>query len=181
LELPSTDSNAPLFLVKASSLLHDMTDHKYHKDPAAAQSKVTLFLQSLSIDQPTIDEIFAIIDAVSFTQEKKKIDGNTLQQPMSLIARIVQDADRLDAIGAIGIARCLTYGGAFNRTLHMPPSDDDDDNVESKGTTIQHFYDKLLHLKDMMKTDTGKKMAAERHEFMEVWLERFYDEWEGKK
>lgn len=100
--------------------------------------------------------------------------------PMSLVAKIVQDADRLDAIGAIGIARCLTYGGAFNRTLHVPPRDDNY-NVESKGTTIRHFYDKLLHLKDMMKTDTGRKMAAERHEFMEVWLQRFYDEWEGKK
>ncbi|UCE92956.1 MAG: phosphohydrolase, partial [Flavobacteriaceae bacterium] len=124
-----------------------------------------------------------IIKYVSFKSSLEDKSENTFESPE---LKIIQDADRLDAIGAIGIARAFNYGGFKNRALYDPEIDpvlnmDKESYKKSKAPTINHFYEKLLLLKDMMNTDTGRNLAEERHQFMELYLKQFYQEWEGER
>ena len=149
------------FLVELGAWLHDLGDHKLHGGIDRSGELIGTFLASLAVDPAVIDRVVEIVSQVSFSKGKK---------PSSIEAEIVQDADRLDAIGAIGIARCFAYGGSRNRILYSP-----DDN-ESKDSSVQHFYDKLFKLKDLMNTESARLMAKQRHSFMEEYLVEFYRE-----
>lgn len=149
------------FLVELAAWLHDVGDYKLHDGIDKSEELITIFLNSITVDQPTIDNIIEIVSQVSFSKGNK---------PSSVEAMIVQDADRLDAIGAVGIARCFAYGGSKARILYSP------DDKEKEASSIQHFYDKLFKLKDMMHTQTAKIMAKRRHLFMEHYINEFYRE-----
>jgi len=146
-------------------------------------SVVEMFLEEVGLEEGQKDEIVSIIKGMGFKNEvsKKSIVDPTLE------FAIVQDADRLDAIGAIGIARCFTYGGSKNSALHDPrilPRDNLSKekymSKEEKQTSINHFHEKLFKLKDMMKTEAGKRRAEKRHKFMEDFVAEFYEEWSGR-
>ncbi len=169
-------------VVKLAALLHDIADPKFHGgDESIGPQTAKNFLESQSVDEQTIEHVVKIIEQMSFKnslEKGTKFTSNELQ--------IVQDADRLDAIGAIGIARAFNYGGFKNRELHnpdVPPNLNMSKEEYKKSTapTINHFYEKLLLLKDKMNTETGKKLAEERHKFMLDYLDQFYKEWNGTK
>jgi uncharacterized protein len=165
------------FIVELAALLHDVDDWKLIKD-SGLQSKTKTWLQSIKVNNDIIDKVEEIINQVSF--KGNGVEDNT----PSLEAKIVQDADRLDAIGAIGIARAFAYGGSKNRSLHDPEEKPKEiktfeEYKLNKSSTINHFYEKLLLLKQRMKTTTGKAIAEERHLFMKKYLKQFYSEWEG--
>lgn len=170
-----------LFIVELAALLHDIADSKFHGgDEDAGPEKAKAFLNNLSVEVETIAHVEKIIRNISFK------GGNFKNDFYSLELGVVQDADRLDAIGAIGIARAFNYGGFKNRHIHnpdVPPNLTMDKAAykKSDAPTINHFYEKLLLLKDRMNTTTGKKMAESRHRFMEAYLEEFYLEWQAKK
>ena len=151
-------------LVKLAALLHDVDDHKLSPDTADTQSRAAAFLQSQKVDKETAETILRIISQVSFSR-------NT-QPPETLEGKCVQDADRLDAIGAIGIARTFAYGGAHGRSIYTPGD---------PGCSIAHFYDKLLLLKDRMNTAAGKALAEERDHFLHTFLDTFLSEWNGER
>lgn len=153
--------NANLFLVELSAWLHDVGDYKLHDGVDRSEELVKEFLLTQNLSDELIDKVNEIISQVSFSK------GNSVT---SLEAKVVQDADRLDAIGAIGIARAFAFGGSRGRELWNP------DQPES--TSVQHFYDKLLKLKDLMNTETAKVIAEKRHRFLEEFLDQFYEEWE---
>ena len=153
--------NANLFLVELSAWLHDVGDYKLHDGVDRSEELVKEFLLTQNLSDELIDKVNEIISQVSFSK------GNSVT---SLEAKVVQDADRLDAFGAIGIARAFAFGGSRGRELWNP------DQPES--TTVQHFYDKLLKLKDLMNTETAKVIAEKRHRFLEEFLDQFYEEWE---
>lgn len=167
-------------VVAFSALLHDIADPKFNNgDEEIGPNLAESFLKSIHIDEIIIDHVKKIIQNMSF---KNSFDGEIFT---SKEMQIVQDADRLDAIGAIGIARAFTYGGYKNRVLYDPsiPIEEHLTKESYKNTsapTINHFYEKLLLLKDMMNTGTGKNMATQRHNFMLLYLDHFYQEWEGK-
>lgn len=177
--LKQEEGNATV--VKLAALLHDIADPKFHGGnenigPETAKN----FLESLSVDGQTIDHVVNIIKHMSF---KNSLEKGTMFTSKEL--QIVQDADRLDAIGAIGIARAFNYGGFKNRELHNPDVPPNlnmskEEYKKSKAPTINHFYEKLLLLKDKMNTKTGKKLAEERHQFMLNYLDQFYREWNGE-
>jgi len=163
-------------LVELAALLHDVGDHKFHKEENAAEFLITKMLQKFNANTDLIETIVKIVSEVSFKGANNKTETTSLE------AKIVQDADRLDAIGAVGIARAFAYGGNKNRLLFhpdQPPKNHEDFKAykEDNGHTINHFYEKLLLLKDRMQTKTGAKMAQERHVYMETFLEQFYSEW----
>ncbi|KAG2548291.1 uncharacterized protein YpgQ-like isoform X2 [Panicum virgatum] len=169
--------------VELSALLHDVGDYKYTKNNVEDMSVVEMFLEEVGLEEGQKDEIVSIIKGMGFKNEvsKKSIADPTLE------FAIVQDADRLDAIGAIGIARCFTYGGSKNSALHDPrilPRDNLSKekcmSKEEKQTSINHFHEKLFKLKDMMKTEAGKRRAEKRHKFMEDFVAEFYEEWSGR-
>lgn len=168
-------------VVALGALLHDIADSKFHKGDETVGGKMAEdFLTSLSVEHNVITQVVAIIDNISFR------GGNFKQTFRSIELDIVQDADRLDAIGAIGIARCFNYGGFKNRKLYDPAISPNlqmtkEEYKKSTAPTINHFYEKLLLLKDRMNTDTGKKLAQHRHEFMESFLEQFYAEIDGER
>ena len=168
-----------LFVVELGALLHDIADAKFHDgNEEAGPQKARTFLESLSTPEDIIIHVENIIRNISFK------GGNFSQAFSSPELEVVQDADRLDALGAIGIARAFNYGGFKNRELFNPGIKPDmnmskEAYKKSSAPTINHFYEKLLLLKDRMNTNTGKAMAAERHLFMEKYLEQFYKEWEG--
>ncbi|MEP7231732.1 MAG: HD domain-containing protein [Ginsengibacter sp.] len=172
---------ANTFTVELSALLHDIADAKFNDgDENIGPKKARIFLESLSVPKDITDHIENIIRNISFK------GGNFDSSFASIELAIVQDADRLDALGAIGIARAFNYGGFKNRELYNPSIKPDlqmtkEAYKKSTAPTINHFYEKLLLLKDRMNTETGKKLAAERHRFMEIFLEQFYKEWDGKK
>jgi len=176
-------ANEPVNMLVAElgALLHDIADAKFHNgDEEIGPKKAREFLQSISVDENVIGHVENIIRNISFK------GGNFSQTFSSPELAVVQDADRLDALGAIGIARAFNYGGFKNREMYNPGIRPDmnmtkDTYKKSTAPTINHFYEKLLLLKDRMNTDTGKKIAAQRHLFMEKYLEQFYSEWEGKK
>jgi len=167
-------------VVALGALLHDIADSKFHNgDETIGPRMAREWLQSLQVEEQVIAHVVNIITHISFK------GGNHHQPFKSKELDIVQDADRLDAIGAIGIARAFSYGGFKNRLLHDPavPANLNMTKEEYKNNnapTINHFYEKLLLLKDRMNTETGRKMAQQRHEFMESYLKQFYGEWEGE-
>lgn len=166
-------------VVELGALLHDIADAKFHDgDEEIGPKTAHTFLESQNVDTLTIEQVENIIRHISF---KSNIEGQTWTSPELCV---VQDADRLDAIGAIGIARAFTYGGFKNRPLFNPDitpnlSMSKDEYKTSVGTTINHFYEKLLLLKDKMNTHTGAKMALARHNYMLRFLEEFKNEWKG--
>ncbi len=170
-----------IFIAELGALLHDIADSKFHDgDENIGPQKAKIFLRSLSVDEEIIDHVVHIIRNISFN------GGNVSTTFSSVELEVVQDADRLDAIGAIGIARAFNYGGFKNREIYNPfilpdLKMDKETYKKSNAPTINHFYEKLLLLKDRMNTVTGKKMATERHVFMEKYLDQFYAEWGGKR
>ncbi|XP_066338214.1 uncharacterized protein [Miscanthus floridulus] len=172
-----------LLTVELAALLHDVGDYKYTKNNVEDMSVVETFLQEVGLDEAQKDEIVAIIKGMGF---KNEVSNKSIVEP-TLEFAIVQDADRLDAIGAIGIARCFTYGGSKNSALHDPrilPRDNLSKekymSKEEKQTSINHFHEKLFKLKDMMKTEAGRRRAEKRHKFMEDFVAEFYEEWSGR-
>ena len=167
-----------LMVITLGALLHDIADAKFHQGDESIAPKIARdFLQSERVPEDIIEHIVKIIENISF---KNSFEG---QKFSSLELQIIQDADRLDAIGAIGIARAFVYGGYKNNPIFDPdlkPNLNMDKETYKKGntTTINHFYEKLLKLKDLMNTPAGKQMAEERHRFMLDFLEQFYKEWE---
>lgn len=179
--LIAASENCDLEIVQLSALLHDIADSKFHDgDESIGPKTARTFLESENVVATTIDHVIAIIENISFK------GGKVERKFSSIELDIVQDADRLDAIGAIGIARTFNYGGFKNRALYNPEivpnlSMTKEEYKKNEAPTINHFYEKLLLLKDKMNTETGKQIAQERHRYMEDFLEQFYAEWEGRK
>lgn len=169
------------FIVSLGALLHDIADSKFHNGDETVGPKIANnFLESLKLQKEDIDHVVKIIENISFK------GGHVAQNFTSPELDVVQDADRLDAIGAIGIARAFHYGGFKNRALYDPEIKPNlamskEEYKSSNAPTINHFYEKLLLLKDRMNTETGKKLATQRHLFMKQFLEQFYKEWEGER
>jgi uncharacterized protein len=175
------EERADLFVIELAALLHDVADWKFaggdhHAGPRAARD----WLASLDVDDSVIEHVTSIIADLSFK-------GAGVETPMTTIeGRCVQDADRLDAIGAIGIARAFAYGGHKGRALYDPaispqPHATFEAYKKNTGPTLNHFYEKLLLLKDRMSTETGRRLAAQRHEFLETFLDEFLSEWSGDR
>ncbi|HJS01109.1 MAG TPA: HD domain-containing protein [Flavobacterium sp.] len=179
--LIAKDEDCNLEIVKLGALLHDIADSKFHNGDEKIGPKVARdFLVNQKVDENTIAHVIAIIDNISFK------GGNFEKKFTSKELDIVQDADRLDALGAIGIARTFNYGGFKNRPIYNPNIQPNlnmskEEYKKSEAPTLNHFYEKLLLLKDKMNTETGKKLAKERHAFMENFLAQFYAEWESEK
>ncbi len=171
--------NVDEFIVSLGALLHDIADAKFYDgDESIGPKKAREFLKTQSVSISVIEQIEHIINHISF----KNSIGNPSSDKISRELAVIQDADRLDAMGAIGIARAFHYGGFKNRLLYDPEiapkiNQNKEEYKKSNAPTINHFYEKLLLLKDKMNTDTGKKMAKERHEFMENYLDSFLKEW----
>ena len=170
---------ADLFICEAAALLHDVIDDKIIQDPADALKELKKFLTSIEVTPVQIEAIVSIITRMSFKNHQEK-------QDLSLEGKVVQDADRLDAIGAIGIARVMCYSGSTGRPIHNPemkPRENmtPEEYRNGESTAIMHFYEKLLKLKDLMNTKYGNELAKGRHEFLELYLEQFYAEWDGKR
>lgn len=172
----SNDIN--ILVVELGALLHDIADSKFHNGDESIGPKIAReFLELHQVDENVIREVVNIIENISFKNTKDKTKKYTSKE-----LQIVQDADRLDAIGAIGIARAFNYGGFKNRELYNPQIQPNlnmskEEYKNAKAPTINHFYEKLLLLKDKMNTPKGRELAEERHRFMEVFLEQFYKEW----
>jgi uncharacterized protein len=168
LHLRSAEDSGDPFIVEISALLHDIDDKKFNKSESPkTEEKITSFLKSIGIEDVIIKEVIFINKNISFSKGARPVKA-------SHEFKIVQDADRLDAIGAIGIARAFNYGGFRNNLIFDPEG--------HSPSTIGHFSDKLLRLRDMMNTSTGKQVASYRHDFLEIFLKQFLKEWEfGKK
>jgi uncharacterized protein len=169
-----------LFVVELAALLHDIADYKFHDgDEEAGPEKASSFLGNLIVDEEMIRHVSEIIRHISFK------GGNNISSINTIEFKVVQDADRLDAIGAIGIARTFNYGGFKNRSIYNPEispvvNQSKESYMNGDAPTINHFYEKLLLLKDRMNTKTAKKIAENRHVFMEKFLDEFFGEWEGR-
>ena len=167
------------FIVSLGALLHDIADSKfYNGDEAIGPKKASDFLNYKKVPEDVIAHVIKIIENISFK------GGNKKQQFFSNELAVVQDADRLDALGAIGIARCFNYGGYKNRKLYDPDIKPNlnmtpEEYKNSNSPTINHFYEKLLLLKNKINTTTGKQIAENRHLYMESFLAQFYGEWNG--
>ncbi len=164
-------------IIELAALLHDIADPKFHDGDEQLALKLSEdFLRSQDIAEEEIQQILMIIKLMSFKNREE------MPSDIPVELQIVQDADRIDALGAIGIARTFNFGGYKNNKMYDPAvtpalNMDKEQYKKSEGTTINHFYEKLLLLKDMMNTETAKKIAAERHVFMLRFLDRFYFEW----
>ena len=175
------NENVDMFIVELGALLHDIADSKFYDgNEEIGPQRAKVFLQSLLVDNEVIDHVVNIIDNISFK------GGRLPQKFRSPELDVIQDADRLDALGAIGIARTFNYGGFKGRAIYNPDIKPNlrltkDEYKNSDAPTLNHFYEKLLLLKDRMNTETGRKMAEERHAFMLDYLDNFYKEWEGEK
>lgn len=170
---------ADVVTVQLAALLHDVDDRKLSPETYAEQKNARSFLAENGVEESVICEICRIISEVSFV-------GSDSVVPSTLEGKCVQDADRLDAIGAIGIARAFAYGGNHNRLMYHPdiapnPNMSKEEYIKSNSTTVNHFYEKLFKLTDMMNTDTAKLIAKERDEYMKAFIAEFLDEWEGRK
>ena len=170
---------ADVVTVQLAALLHDVDDRKLSPETYAEQKNARVFLAENGVEESVICEICRIISEVSFV-------GRDSVVPSTLEGKCVQDADRLDAIGAIGIARAFAYGGNHNRLMYHPdiapnPNMSKEEYIKSNSTTVNHFYEKLFKLTDMMNTDTAKQIAKERDEYMKAFIAEFLDEWEGRK
>lgn len=177
--LIAKEEECDLTVVKLAALLHDIADSKFHNGDESIGPKVAReFLESQKVSEDIILHVIAIIENISFK------GGNFEKKFHSRELEIVQDADRLDAIGAIGIARTFNYGGFKNRVIYdpnIPPKMNmsKEEYKNSESPTLNHFYEKLLLLKDKMNTKTGKNIAQKRHDFMVTFLSHFYAEWDG--
>ncbi|MFO7718831.1 MAG: HD domain-containing protein [Gillisia sp.] len=180
-KLIAETENADLFIVQLGALLHDIADSKFHNGDETVGPKIASeFLKTQKVSSEVITHVVHIIENISFK------GGNEMQQFHSLELDIIQDADRLDALGAIGIARTFNYGGFKGRSLYDPQIKPDlamskEAYKASTAPTINHFYEKLLLLKERMNTESARKIAEERHRYMEHFLEQFYAEWNGEK
>ena len=178
--LIAEEEECDLTVVKLAALLHDIADSKFHGgDETVGPKTARTFLESQNVSEDIILHVIAIIENISFK------GGNFEKKFNSKELEIVQDADRLDAIGAIGIARTFNYGGFKNRPLYNPNIQPNlnmskEEYKNSESPTLNHFYEKLLLLKDKMNTETGKKIAQKRHDFMVTFLSQFYSEWDGE-
>ncbi|AWG20904.1 phosphohydrolase [Flavobacterium faecale] len=178
--LIANDVDCDLVVVKLGALLHDIADSKFTGGDETIGPKIArLFLESQEVPEPTIEHVVNIINNISFK------GGNFKKDFSSKELDVVQDADRLDALGAIGIARAFNYGGFKNRAMYDPAIDPNmnmskEEYKKSTAPTLNHFYEKLLLLKDTMNTASGTAIAAERHRYMEGFLAQFYAEWEGE-
>jgi len=172
--------NADMLIVQLAALLHDVDDVKLSLETHETKRNAVRFMKNSGVDDKVIASVCKIIDEVSFA-------GIDSVVPSTIEGKCVQDADRLDAMGAIGIARTFAYGGSKGRRIHDPDikpmtnMNKADYNQNHNSTSINHFYEKLLLLKDMMNTGTAKKMAMHRQAVMEDFLEEFMAEWEGEK
>ncbi|MFD0761916.1 HD domain-containing protein [Lutibacter aestuarii] len=180
-KLIAENEKVDIFIVELGALLHDIADSKFHSGDETLGPKVAReFLKKIAVSEEIILHIENIITNISYK------GGNFKQTFTSPELAVIQDADRLDAIGAIGIARCFNYGGFKNRPLYNPQiqpklNQTKEEYKNSEAPTINHFYEKLLLLKDKMNTASGKKIAEERHQYMEAFLQQFYSEWNGLK
>ena len=181
--------------VELCALLHDVADHKYREGLQAREERLRGFLAGeAGLAGPEAAAVQAAIDGLGFKEELKATGGggpgSSRPRHVSDLTAVVMDADRLDAIGAIGIARCFTFGGARNRTLHdpaIPPRTElsreeyCSEEAQARQTTLNHFSEKLLKLKGLMRSEAGRRAAAQRHAFMEQYLEQFHAEWAGER
>ena len=170
---------ADLITVQLAALLHDVDDIKLSPQTHKYKDRAVGFLRSHGVADSTVETVCKIIDEVSFK-------GTDSVSPQTLEGMCVQDADRLDAIGAIGIARAFAFGGNHNRVMHDPSvlpmlNMNEEQYRNSKSTTINHFYEKLFSLGALMNTATAKEIAARREQYMKAYVEEFLDEWDGKK
>lgn len=169
-----------MFIVELGALLHDIADSKFHGGDEEIGPRVAEeFLKSLQVPQEIIIHVREIISNISFK------GGKLIQKFRSPELDVIQDADRLDALGAIGIARTFNYGGHKGRTIYNPEIKPNlnlskEEYKSNDAPTLNHFYEKLLLLKDLMNTKTGRKMAEQRHNFMLTYLDEFYKEWEAE-
>ncbi|MBT8279290.1 MAG: HD domain-containing protein [Bacteroidia bacterium] len=176
------NENVNIKIVVLGALLHDIADSKFHDgDETVGPKMAREFLFKNNVDSSIIEHVVKIIENISY---KKSLEGHQRFNSSELM--VVQDADRLDAIGAIGIARCFNYGGFKNRKLFDPAIKPKlqmtkDEYKSSQAPTINHFYEKLLLLKDKMNTKTGKRIAEKRHQYMLNFLDQFYAEWDGER
>lgn len=181
LRIAKEEKDSDLFVVQLAALLHDIEDWKFHEGDDSIGLKVAReWLEKMQVEENTISHVCEIIKNLSFKGAGVKSIMKT-KEGMS-----VQDADRLDGIGAIGIARAFAYGGSKQREIYNPnimpeKHETKEQYFNSKGTTVNHFYEKLLLLKGLMNTETARKIAEERHKFMEEFLDRFFKEWEGNE
>ncbi len=175
------DERADLFVVELAALLHDVADWKFHGgDDSIGPQTARDWLSRHEVDGPVIDHVCEIIATVSFKGAGVATEMSTIE------GKCVQDGDRLDAIGAVGIGRAFAFGGHFGRAMYDPDVPPEQHQTfaayKSKGgPTINHFYEKLLLLKDRMQTATGRRLATERHQFMEQFLDQFFGEWRGDR
>lgn len=175
------NENANRLICELAALLHDVADSKFHGgDEELGPAIAGKFLEEQQVDTTVINEVKLIIKNMSYKASLGPVHYHSKEM------EVVQDADRLDAIGAIGIARAFNYGGFKNRALHDPTIKPEQNMSKeayknTQAPTINHFYEKLLLLKDKMNTDTAKTIAQQRHSFMESFLEQFYAEWEGSR
>ena len=180
LDIAKKEGNCDIFTVELAALLHDIADWKFNDGNLDKGSEIAgIFLSGLNVDRKIIEHVSDIIKNISFKGANVK---NTITTKEGMI---VQDADRLDAIGAIGTGRAFAYGGFMKREMYNPDVPHEIHNTfeeykNKNGSTINHFYEKLLLLKDKMNTETGKKKAEKRHEFMCTFLDEFYSEWNGE-
>ena len=179
-KLIASGEECDLEVVELAALLHDIADSKFHGgDEEIGPKKAREYLSNTRIETQKVNHIVAIIENVSFK------GGHNARNHSSIELDIVQDADRLDAIGAIGIARTFNYGGFKNRAIYDPSIAPNlnmtkEEYKKSTAPTINHFYEKLLLLKDLMNTESGKRIAEQRHQYMEGFLNQFYNEWNGQ-
>jgi uncharacterized protein len=172
------EKNGDPFIIEMAALLHDIPDGKLNETIEKGQEKLALFLQTIQLSTEQKDQITEIINTISYK-------GGNGENLTSIEAKIVQDADRLDAIGAIGIARAFAYGGKKGQSIYDPEMDvrkemSLEEYRNGKSSSIHHFYEKLLKLSGLMNTETAKKLAQSRQQFMELFLEEFYKEWNGQ-
>ncbi len=172
---------ADLFVVQLAALLHDVFDWKFYRgSESEGLEKIRKLLEKQDVEEKTISHVCGIIENVSFKGAEVRTKMKTKE------GMVVQDADRLDAIGAIGIARAFAYGGFRGKEMYNPDIKPEvhktfEEYKNSESTTINHFHEKLLLLKGLMNTRTAKELAEGRHRFMELFLERFFEEWDGER
>ncbi|MFC1625255.1 HD domain-containing protein [Patescibacteria group bacterium] len=176
------EEQADLFIVQLGALLHDISDWKFDKAKSTKSGMLLAkkWLEDHGVDNKVVEKVCDIVENASFK------GAGVTDKLGSLEGRVVQDADRLDAVGAIGVGRTFAYGGYKNREMYNPDvkvkmAKTFSEYKKAGQTTINHFYEKLLLIKDRMNTKTGKKIAKHRHEFMQQFLQEFFAEWEGKK